>query len=114
MSVWNDLRKLQVLAKDLRYEEQSPQVILALANLLNKKYRVDQILRRALLDHPRDFWLHFNQGIISKDPVEQIGCYRAARSFDPRPPRLTITLGLPCMTKRICTEPSPNTTGPYN
>jgi tetratricopeptide (TPR) repeat protein len=84
--VWNDVEQLRPLAKELRPQDQSPQVIIALANQLQLK---DQgaavaVLRWALLHHPRDFWLNLNLGAYTTDPLERVSCNRTAVAFRPR------------------------------
>jgi tetratricopeptide (TPR) repeat protein/tRNA A-37 threonylcarbamoyl transferase component Bud32 len=70
VSVWNDLGELRQLAKELRSEEQSSQVIVALASQLHLKAGDKAALfRQALVHRPRDFWSDFCLGAFTKDPV---------------------------------------------
>jgi serine/threonine protein kinase/tetratricopeptide (TPR) repeat protein len=83
--VWNDLKELERLGKDLRPEEQSPQMLVALALRLRANgANGPEVLRRGLLHHVRDFWLFFHLGLYAKDAVERIGCCQAALALRPQ------------------------------
>jgi tetratricopeptide (TPR) repeat protein len=42
------------------------------------------LFERALFDHPRDFWLHLNAAILTREPGIKIGLAVAARAIRPR------------------------------
>jgi tetratricopeptide (TPR) repeat protein len=82
--VWNDLETLQNLAKELRPENQSPQVVLALATALEEAGGdPTEVLRRALQHHPRDFWLYFSLATSTKLRVERVSLFQAALALRP-------------------------------
>jgi serine/threonine protein kinase/tetratricopeptide (TPR) repeat protein len=100
VKVWNDLKELEQLGKDLRPEEQSPQVIVALGSRLRANGGdAAGVLRRALLHHGRDFWLFFRLSRYSKDPVERIGCFQAALALRPHSSAAHNNLGLDLSAK---------------
>jgi tetratricopeptide (TPR) repeat protein/tRNA A-37 threonylcarbamoyl transferase component Bud32 len=95
VQVWDNLKALERLAKDLRPEEQSPQVIGALAHCLRAQGgNPAEVLRRALLHHGRDFWLFFNLASYSKNPIERVGCLQAALVLRPQSSPTYTNLGL--------------------
>src|SRR5262249_30130728 len=83
--VWQDGAKLLALAKEGLPPDAGPHLVLMLA------YRVCRhdneaavaLVRRAILNRPRDFWLPFLLGNLAKDPTERIGCYRTALAVRP-------------------------------
>jgi serine/threonine-protein kinase len=81
----NVLQKLRTLVKQADVSRQSPQILLAVARRLPEgdNHRVE-LLRRAVIYYPRDFWLHFDLGFLTTDPVEQVGCYQAALAVRPK------------------------------
>lgn len=87
---WADDAKLKVLADTVNLEEQSPQLLAALA------YRHSgdaALVRRALVAHPRDLWLLFQLGMSSTNPVEQAGAFRAALTVRPEAAVIYYNLG---------------------
>ena len=64
---------------------QSPTVLASLCWWLSQN-RVDPtaLYERALLDHPRDFWLHLHAAMQSKDPRGAVGLAHAAVALRPR------------------------------
>jgi tetratricopeptide (TPR) repeat protein len=85
VEAWNDRATLEKLAQQIQPAQQSPQVITALAGLLiTERGEARNVLRRALLHHPRDFWLNFVLGEVTKDPVEREARYQAALALRPR------------------------------
>jgi serine/threonine-protein kinase len=87
---WADQAKLRALADEVDFSEQSPQVLVALALRL----RGDAALaRRALVAHPSDFWLLFQLGMSSTNPVEQAGAFRAALAVRPEAAVVYFNLG---------------------
>jgi serine/threonine-protein kinase len=81
---WTSLDNLQGLADEADLAQQSPQLLAALSMRLRQaKGDAPELLRRALIHHPRDFWLYFELGHSSKDPQEQVGAFRAALAVRP-------------------------------
>jgi tetratricopeptide (TPR) repeat protein len=88
LEVWKDRKKLNELAKTVRIDKQSPHFLVALAYQMSsfqKEGERDHIalLRRALADHPRDFWMSFHLGTWVKDAQEQESCFRTALAIRP-------------------------------
>jgi tetratricopeptide (TPR) repeat protein len=82
---WEDLKDLQQLARDVRPEEHSPQVLIALAHRLDAKGGEPvPVYQAAALQFPRDFWLHLHWGNATKDRVVGLGCHRTAVAIRPR------------------------------
>jgi tetratricopeptide (TPR) repeat protein len=82
--VWGDRDGLQQLAAAARVADQSPTLLVVLAILLKKQGGArEELLRQALLHHPRDFWLYFLLGSDATDPGEQIAHYQAALAVRP-------------------------------
>ena len=80
-----DRRALEQLARDVRPDEQSPQVLNALAAQLHAQGGDPlEVMQRALRYHPRDFWLYFDAGCYAKEPVEKEGRFQAALALRPR------------------------------
>jgi tetratricopeptide (TPR) repeat protein len=81
-----NLKKLEQLANQAQLKQQTPQILVMLADLLKNKGnkpRAVTLLRSALVHHPADFWLNFRLGFITDDEAEKRGCYRAALSVRP-------------------------------
>src|SRR5262249_54533712 len=77
--VWDDRGKLEALAREVDCAVQPPYLLSALAYRLRMTHGdAPMVLRRALVHHPRDFWLFFELGHLSNDPTEQAGAFRAA------------------------------------
>jgi tetratricopeptide (TPR) repeat protein len=78
-AVWTDREALTGLAKELLTKEvdlgrQSPTVLTSLGGLLNVNGEDPAALyQRALLDHPRDFWLHMHAALATKDLSKESG-----------------------------------------
>ena len=77
--------------------QQSPQIIDALARALAfSDMDPVPLLRRALVQYPQDYNLHFRLGNHAADPQEQIGSLRAALAVRPDsgPARLNLSICL--------------------
>jgi tetratricopeptide (TPR) repeat protein len=121
--VWYDPGKLKALAHEVDFNEQSPQVLTALAHRLYLGGDLE-FVRRALVAHPRDFWLMFHLGMNSSNAVEQAGAFRAALAVRPQAPVVYYNLGYvqQCQKKlaeaeacyRKAVELNPNYGGAYN
>jgi tetratricopeptide (TPR) repeat protein len=85
VKVWADRVALEQLARELRPAEQSPQLIITLAGKLGATSgEALEVLRRALLHHPRDFWLHYFFAHFGKSPSERESRFQAALVLRPR------------------------------
>jgi serine/threonine protein kinase/predicted Zn-dependent protease len=85
-AVWaDDLGALTQLAKEVDVGSQSPTVLVSLGFLLQAKGldTTKAMFERALLDHPRDFWLLLNASFFA-EPAERIGLAHAALAIRPR------------------------------
>jgi tetratricopeptide (TPR) repeat protein len=84
LTVWGDVVRLRQLAAEPGVEQQPPQLLLALARRLNvHEWDTVAMLRKAVVEHPRDFWLYFELGNYVKDEGAQAGCYQAALAIRP-------------------------------
>jgi serine/threonine protein kinase/Tfp pilus assembly protein PilF len=83
---WNDRAALEQLARDVRPEEQSVQILVSLTRRLIEKNLPEpaNTLRRAILHRPHDFWLHSELGCVLTNPVEQAGCFQTALAIRPQ------------------------------
>jgi serine/threonine-protein kinase len=95
VEAWDELSQLQSLAAQVDFQQQSPQLLVALAQRL-RVHGGDAatLLRKALVHHPRDFWLCFELGLASKNAVEQAGAFRAALVARPDSPVAYYSLGV--------------------
>jgi tetratricopeptide (TPR) repeat protein len=83
---WNDLPQLKRLAADVQAQQQTPQILVLLAQRLREqedKAAAADLLRTALIHHPADFWLNINLSFLITDVGEKSGCYRAALAVRP-------------------------------
>jgi serine/threonine-protein kinase len=87
---WADQAKLKELAAEVDFNEQTPQVLVTLAFRISSD---GPLVRRALLAHPGDFWLLYQLGMSSKNPVEQAGAFRAALALRPEAAIVYFNLG---------------------
>lgn len=84
VEVWRDLSRLRALATEVDCGRQTPQLLLALGRCLGAAGGdPTSLIRRALIQHPRDFWLSFELGYASKNHTEQAGAFRAALAVRP-------------------------------
>jgi tetratricopeptide (TPR) repeat protein len=86
IKVWQDLPRLKLLAADVEPKRQTPQILLLLAQRLRgsgSQNAAADLIRKALLHHPTDFWLNVYLTFVIDDPGEKIGCYRAALALRP-------------------------------
>jgi tetratricopeptide (TPR) repeat protein len=84
VEVWRDANKLRALAAEVDCARQTPQLLLALGRCLGEAGGDPTgLIRRALIQHPRDFWLYFELGLASKNHAEQAGAFRAALAVRP-------------------------------
>lgn len=89
-AVWADAAQVKALADEVDVNEQSPQVLTALAY---RRASDVGLVRRALVAHPRDFWLLFQLGMNSTNPMEQAGAFRAALAVRPESSVVYFNLG---------------------
>ncbi len=78
-----DYKQFQAVADKVDVKEHSPQTLAVLAGSLWKNDDRAMLLRKALTYHPRDFWLLNALGHVSTDPMEKVGCGRAALAIRP-------------------------------
>jgi len=84
VDVWHDLSKLQTLAAAADCAHQTPQLLAALGQCFRSAGGdASALFRRALIYHPRDFWLYLELGLSSRKGVEQAGAFRAALAVRP-------------------------------
>ena len=85
-AVWNDHAALKAMADEVDCPSQSAHLLAALAQRLSDfgSEGATPLLRRALVSHSGDFWLHFELGLVSRNPNEQIGAFRAALAVRPQ------------------------------
>jgi tetratricopeptide (TPR) repeat protein len=89
-AVWADREALtrlanEVLAKEVDAGRQSPTVLAALGGLLTLNgENPSGLFEQALLDHPRDFWLHLNAAYFTNEPRAGVGLAHAALAIRPR------------------------------
>jgi tetratricopeptide (TPR) repeat protein/tRNA A-37 threonylcarbamoyl transferase component Bud32 len=83
--VWGSPERLRKLAATVDTARQPPQILTAVVWQLNRAGGdARPLLRAALVQHPRDFWLHFIGGEVLREPAEQVGAYQAALALRPR------------------------------
>jgi tetratricopeptide (TPR) repeat protein len=84
-AVWADPEALTRLAKEVDVGRQSPTILVSLGWWLSMN-REDPtaLFERALLDHPRDFWLHLNAAWNVKEPGVKTGLALAALAIRPQ------------------------------
>lgn len=86
VKTWGDRNKLLALAQQANPGQQSPPLLILLSGQLAKhgsQAEATKLLRKALLHHPRDFWLYFHLGDLTNDPAEKAGYYLAALALNP-------------------------------
>jgi serine/threonine protein kinase/tetratricopeptide (TPR) repeat protein len=86
VKVWHDLPHLKQLATAVQAQQQTPQILILLAQRLRGnggQNAAADLLRTALVHHPTDFWLNLNLSFVIEDPAEKAGCYRAALVLRP-------------------------------
>jgi serine/threonine-protein kinase len=96
-AVWDNASRLKSLAADVDCRRQTPQILSALAvrvGMVNGAAEAAALVRRALLYHPRDFWLLYLLGVNSSNPAEQIGAFRATLAARPRSAIACYSLGV--------------------
>jgi serine/threonine-protein kinase len=97
-AVWTDREGLtrlanEALAKEGELGRQSPTVLVALGGLLHYNGEdPSALLEQALLDHPRDFWLHLNAALFTLEPKAGAGLAHAAVAIRPRSELAYVTL----------------------
>lgn len=121
IEVWRDLNQLRALAAEVDCGRQTPQLLLALGRCLRVLGgNSTALIRRALIQHPQDFWLYFELGYASKNHAEQAGAFRAALAVRPEEGVAHYNLGviqqaeryvdeaIACYRKAIDLEPKQN------
>jgi serine/threonine protein kinase/Tfp pilus assembly protein PilF len=96
-AVWQDRKALERLAAEANVAELSSQVVVVLANLLDRLGAdAEPFLRDAQRRRPDDFWFNFELGNVlrSTKPGEASGFYRVALGMRPQSSALYNNLGL--------------------
>lgn len=79
-----NLWDLQELVNEISPQQHSPQLLLRLAGVIsNNGGDGSLLLKKAILKHPQDFWLHFGKAVEQTDLKEQINSYRTAIAIRP-------------------------------
>jgi eukaryotic-like serine/threonine-protein kinase len=94
VQVWTDLSQLQRLASEVNVQQQSPQALASLAMRLAVHEGNAAFLQKAVMYHPRDFWLYFFLGDFAADPAERAGWFRAALAVRPGSGIVHVNLGI--------------------
>jgi serine/threonine protein kinase/Tfp pilus assembly protein PilF len=81
-NAWTDQARLKELA-DRAALETNPQTVILLARRMQQTDQKIALIRRALVHHPRDFWLHFELARLTRDPAVRAAAYRAALALRP-------------------------------
>jgi serine/threonine protein kinase/Tfp pilus assembly protein PilF len=93
--VWQDKDKLKALATQVDFTQQSPQLLAAFGHCFNSAGGdAAGFYHRALVHHPRDFWLCFEFGLASRNHAEQAGAFRAALATRPEAAVASYNLGV--------------------
>jgi serine/threonine-protein kinase len=83
-AVWADREALIRLAKEVDVGQQSPTVLVSLGWWLSMKgVHSAELFQRALLSHPRDFWLHLNAAMKVPEAGDRIGLAHATLAIRP-------------------------------
>jgi serine/threonine-protein kinase len=91
--VWADSKALTGLADDVDVERQPPTVLASLGWLLLMNGEdATALFERALLGHPRDFWLHLHASQWGMDSSARIGLAHATLAIRPGTPLVYNTL----------------------
>jgi tetratricopeptide (TPR) repeat protein len=81
---WQDVKTLGQLAGKANVAQQSPHILLLVAERLHAAGgKGAPLLQKALLHYPADFWLHFTLGAMTQGPIERAGYFRAALAIRP-------------------------------
>jgi tetratricopeptide (TPR) repeat protein len=88
-----DPSRLKQLAAEVQPARHSPHVLMLFTFVLDKADSA-ALFRRALIDHPRDFWLHYWRGVLVEDPQETIACFQAALAVRPESEAVWSDLGV--------------------
>ena len=95
VEVWRNQAKLKALAAQVDCAQQSPQLLAALGRCFHTAGGdACGLYRRALVQHPRDFWLYFELGLSSQNRAEQAGAFRAALGTRPEAAVASYNLGV--------------------
>src|SRR5262249_33051856 len=83
-AVWADSAALTTLAKEVDVRRQPPVVLASLGYWLNaNEADPTALFERALLAHPRDFWLHLHAAMWGLDLGGKVGLALAALAVRP-------------------------------
>ena len=105
VEVWRDLKQLHALAAEVDCGRQTPQLLWALERCLSSQGGdATGLIRRALIQHPQDFWLYFALGMTSKNHAEKAGAFRAALAVRPEAAVAHYNLGVIQQAERYADE----------
>jgi tetratricopeptide (TPR) repeat protein len=100
-AAWVDRKQLEELARQVKVDRQSPQILLALAVRLNAKGGDDgPLLKAALVHYPSDFWLNLQMGISTPWSGDKLPYYRVGVAVRPRSPLAHAHLGSALRVKK--------------
>jgi Flp pilus assembly protein TadD len=81
---WRDLKQLQSLAAEVNPAEQSPQVLIALAQQIDRQQGDGRtVLQSALVHHVGSFWLNIYAAKFAEEPAVKVGFHQAALAIRP-------------------------------
>jgi tetratricopeptide (TPR) repeat protein len=84
-AVWADSEALTRLAREVDVGRQPPTVLALLGKCLaGNGVEPTALFERALLRHPRDFWLHLHAAMYTEEPGVKVGIALAALAVRPR------------------------------
>jgi serine/threonine-protein kinase len=82
--VWRDRKQLEKLARQVKVDQQSPQILIVLASYLRfAKGDARPLLQAALAQYPGDFWLNLQMGNDIPRWAERVEYFRAAVAIRP-------------------------------
>ncbi len=86
--IWRNADALARLAGEVDVRRQPPAVLASLCRLLTKSGQdATAVYRRAIFNHPRDYWLRFRAAHDAKDPEPVVELYLAALAIRPNSAR---------------------------
>ena len=101
--VWSSPVKVQALVSEVKFNEQPPPIVTAVASL-QRQHGIDSlaVLRAALIHHPADFWLNADLAyvLLQRNAEESIIAYRAALLLRPSNTVVLNNLGTALMVTR--------------
>ena len=99
----NNLRNKETVAKlaqEVDFFRQSPHILSLLGLKLEKSEERAAFLRKALVAHPKDFWLNYDLGSSTNDLGEKMGCFRTTLVVRPNSCLVYHSLGMALAAKK--------------